>query len=50
MPDDILNSYEPFPQPTRSQPSVEYLPIPRTLRPPLIMLGGAVDPIADRPV
>ena len=32
MPDDILKLMSLFPQPTRTQPSVEYLPVPRTRR------------------
>ena len=32
MPDDILKLMSLFPQPTRAQPSVEYLPVPRTRR------------------
>lgn len=30
MPDDVLQLMNLFPQPTRTQPSVEYLPVPRT--------------------
>ena len=33
MPDDVLKLMSLFPQPTRTQPSVEYLPVPRTRRP-----------------
>jgi ClpP class serine protease len=33
MPDDILKLMSLFPQPTRTQPTVEYLPGPRTRRP-----------------
>jgi ClpP class serine protease len=33
MPDDVLKLMSLFPQPTRTQPSVEYLPIPRSRRP-----------------
>jgi ClpP class serine protease len=33
MPDDVLKLMSLFPQPTRTQPSVEYLPGPRTRRP-----------------
>jgi ClpP class serine protease len=33
IPDDILKLMSLFPQPTRTQPSVEYLPGPRTRRP-----------------
>jgi hypothetical protein len=32
MPDDILKLMSLFPQPTRTQPTVEYLPTPRTRR------------------
>jgi ClpP class serine protease len=32
MPDDVLKLMSLFPQPTRTQPSVEYLPVPRTRR------------------
>jgi ClpP class serine protease len=33
MPDDVLKLMSLFPQPTRAQPTVEYLPGPRTRRP-----------------
>jgi ClpP class serine protease len=32
IPDDVLQLMGLFPQPTRSQPTVEYLPVPRTRR------------------
>ena len=40
MPDDILKLMSLFPQPTRTQPSVEYLPVPRTRRPPPSAFSG----------
>jgi len=33
IPDDILKLMSLYPQPTRTQPTVEYLPVPRTRRP-----------------
>ncbi len=33
IPDDVLKLMSLYPQPTRTQPSVEYLPGPRTRRP-----------------
>ena len=32
MPDDVMKLMSLFPQPTRTQPTVEYLPVPRTRR------------------
>jgi hypothetical protein len=40
MPDDILKLMSLFPQPTRTQPSVEYQPVPRTRRPAPSGLSG----------
>jgi ClpP class serine protease len=33
IPDDVMQLMALYPQPTRTQPSVEYLPVPRTRRP-----------------
>jgi ClpP class serine protease len=33
IPDDVLKLMSLYPQPTRTQPTVEYLPVPRTRRP-----------------
>jgi ClpP class serine protease len=41
IPDDVLKLMSLYPQPTRTQPSVEYLPVPRNRRP-------AASPSANR--
>jgi ClpP class serine protease len=40
IPDDILKLMSLYPQPTRTQPTVEYLPVPRTRRPDVSPAGN----------